>query len=73
MGLFRVLKEIGLWPLFSERDQLSKYGAALHLHGCAVLAVRTACAKARSDRLPTYHADLFRSAAAAGLRSKPAA
>ena len=40
---------------------------------CAVLAVLRACAKARSDRLPACHADLFRSAAAAGLRSKPAA
>ena len=40
---------------------------------CAVQVVRTACAKARSDRLPACHADLFRSAAVAGLRSKPAA
>ncbi len=40
---------------------------------CAVLAVLSACAKARSDRLPACHADLFRSAAAAGRRSKPAA
>lgn len=40
---------------------------------CAALVVLTACAKAHSDRLPTCHADLFRSAAAAGLRSKPVA
>ena len=48
-------------------------GAPETFMDCAALAVLTACAKARSDRLPTCHADLFRSAAAAGLRSKPAA
>ena len=40
---------------------------------CAALVVIRACAKAHSDRLPACHADLFRSAAAAGRRSKPAA
>ena len=40
---------------------------------CATLVVLSACAKAHSDRLPACHADLFRSAAAAGRRSKPAA
>ena len=73
MGLSRVLKAIGLWPLSSERDQLSKYVLPDTFMDCAVQVVRTACAKARSDRLPACHADLFRSAAVAGLRSKPAA
>lgn len=40
---------------------------------CAALAVLRACDKAHSDRLPACHVDLFRRAAAAGRRSKPAA
>lgn len=40
---------------------------------CAVLAALRACAKVHSDRLSACHADPFRSAAAAGRRSKPAA
>lgn len=40
---------------------------------CAALAVLRACAKVHNDRLTDCHADLFRSAAAAGRRSKSAA